>query len=186
MLAAVRKLVGRSWRRLRYLRGASIGSRSIFEKGLVIRGAEYISFGSDCYIGPCCRIEAWDSYRNRTFEPRITFGNAVKINSHCHIGAIDDISIGDDVLVGSNVFITDHSHGQVTREEAQVPPNDRDLYSKGPVRIGKRVWIGENAVILPGVTIGEGSVIGASAVVTKDVPPFSVAAGNPAKVVRQI
>jgi acetyltransferase-like isoleucine patch superfamily enzyme len=70
--------------------------------------------------------------------------------------------------------------------EKDIAPALRDLFSKGPVRIGKRVWIGENACILPGVSIGDGAVIGAGSVVTKDIPPNSIAAGNPAKVIRTI
>jgi acetyltransferase-like isoleucine patch superfamily enzyme len=64
-------------------------------------------------------------------------------------------------------------------------PIKRSLFSKGPVIIGDNVWIGDKATILPGVSIGNGAVIAANAVVTKDVPAYSVAAGNPARIIKQ-
>ena len=67
-----------------------------------------------------------------------------------------------------------------------LPPQKRPLYSKGAVFIGDNVWIGDKATILPGVKIGEGAVVAANAVVTKDVPAYSMVAGNPAKVIKQI
>lgn len=145
---------------------------------------QYISMGDHCYFGPDCRIEAWDAYEGERFAPKIVFGKDVRINSTCHIGAIYKITIGDECLLGSRVLITDHSHGKCLFEEAGVHPSSRKLHSKGEVFIGARTWIGENAVILPGVHIGESAIIGASAVVTKDVPSFCVAAGNPARVVK--
>ena len=150
------------------------------------RNKQYISLGNDCYLGPNCRIEAWDSYNDKQFSPEIILGNDVRINSTCHIGAIRRVVIGDRCLLGSHVLIIDHSHGKNTVDELWLHPSDRDLYSKGEVIIGERVWICENAVILPGVHIGSGSVIGANAVVTKDIPENCVAAGNPAKVVREM
>lgn len=147
---------------------------------------QYICIGDDCYFGPGCRIEAWDAYNDKHFSPKIEFGNDVRINSDCHIGCIRHIRIGDQTLLGSHVMIIDHSHGCMSKEEAAVHPSLRDLFSKGEVVIGKRCWIGENACILPGVHIGDGCVIGANAVVTKDMPAYSVIAGNPAKVVKTI
>lgn len=83
-------------------------------------------------------------------------------------------------------LITDNSHGGFDREQLKLRPNIRPLVSKGEVIIDDNVWIGEKASILPGVHIGEGAIIGAGAVVTKDVPPFSVVVGNPARIVKQM
>lgn len=151
-----------------------------------IKGAENIYIGKDFYCGANCRFETWSLYNDILYYPQILIGNNVRINSKCHIGAINKITIGNDVLIGSNVFITDHSHGRGVSEEAEIPPTNRDLYSKGEVIIEDKVWIGENVVILPGVHIGMGSIIGASAVVTKSVPAYSIAVGNPAHVVKKI
>jgi acetyltransferase-like isoleucine patch superfamily enzyme len=151
-----------------------------------IIGGAYITIGDDFYGGANCRLEAWSQYGEQRFTPEIKIGNGVKINSTCHIGAIDRITIGDHVLFGSHVFVTDHSHGRVNREEADLPPSERALYSKGQVEIEDNCWICENVMILPGVHIGRGAVVAAGAVVTKDVPAYTVAAGNPAKVVKYL
>ena len=153
---------------------------------LKLKNPQYFSVGSRCYFGPDCRIEAWDEYNGKRFVPRIEIGEDVRINSTCHIGAINKVVIGDQCLLGSHVMIIDHSHGKGIPEEIDIHPSERDLYSKGPVIIGSRCWLAENVIILPGVTIGDGCIIGANTVVTKNIPPYSVAVGNPARVVRNI
>lgn len=82
--------------------------------------------------------------------------------------------------------ITDNSHGETDYDSLKMLPIKRPITSKGPVIIGNNVWIGDKATILPGVTIGDGSVIAANAVVTKDVPPYSVVGGNPAIVLKLV
>lgn len=162
-----------------------LGNNYRLSKGLTIKGSQYISIGNNFYAGPNCRIEAWDSYNNIHFSPKLEIGNNVKINSKCHIGVINYICIKDDVLLGSNVFITDHSHGTTTLEDLEKSPDSRDLYSKNPVIIEEKCWICENVIILPGVHIGHNSVIGAGAVVTKNIPPYSIVVGNPARVIKK-
>ncbi|MDD3138149.1 MAG: acyltransferase, partial [Lachnospiraceae bacterium] len=124
--------------------------------------------------------------KRKKYKPQIVIGNGVGINPYCHIGAINNITIEDNVLIGSGVLITDHSHGKVTGEECRMAPGKRPLFSKGPVQIKKNVWIGEHAVILPNVTIGEGAIVGANAVVTKDVPDYAVVGGNPARIIKML
>jgi acetyltransferase-like isoleucine patch superfamily enzyme len=102
-----------------------------------------------------------------------------------HIGAVYGIVIGDDVLIGSHVLITDHNHGDSSKEMLEKKPLDRPLLTKGEVIIGNSVWIGENAVILPGSRIGNHCIIGANAVVNGEVPDFSVAVGNPVKILKR-
>lgn len=164
----------------------NVGRNIVFEPKSVLLNPKHITMGNGCYIGPGCRLEAWDYYRGESYSPSLVLGNNVKINSKCHIGAINSIIIEDDCLLGSNVFITDHSHGNISREEMGVHPSDRPLYSKGGVRIGEKTWIGENVVILPGVSIGKHCVIGASAVVTKDVPDGCLVVGNPGRIAKNI
>jgi acetyltransferase-like isoleucine patch superfamily enzyme len=163
-----------------------LGGGCTFQSGFRIKGACYIEIGNNCYFGESCRIEAWDEYNDKTFKPSIVFGNNVHINSTCHIGAINLVKIGDDCLFGSHVLIIDHSHGRNDVKEMDIHPSERDLYSKGPIIIEERCWIAENAVILPNVHIGKCCVIGANSVVTKDIPDYSVAVGNPAVVVKTI
>ena len=162
-------------------------SKSIYlETPFYVRGYQYIHIGECFSSGPGFRIECWDKYQKDLYNPSITIGNNVCFNYRCHVGAINKIIIGDNVLIGSQVLITDHSHGESTKEELGVSPAKRKLYSKGPVIIGDNVWIGEGACILSNVTIGNNSIIGANSVVTHDVPPFCVVGVNPAKIIRQL
>jgi acetyltransferase-like isoleucine patch superfamily enzyme len=176
------------WRRLRCLLIARKFSRAgkgfMLGNDSVIVGAGYIEVGDDFVALSRTRIEAWDQYRDDRYEPKIIFGENVTMNYDCHIGAIHRVELGNNVMLASRVYITDHFHGSTEWEDLIVPPAHRRLVSKGPVVIEDDVWIGEGAVILPGVRIGKNSVVGANAVVTKDVPPFSVVAGVPAKVIR--
>ena len=167
-------------------RDSKKGTHVIACRKLNILNSKYITIGNNCYFGPDCRIEAWDQYNNDVFSPQIIFGEDVRINSTCHIGAINKIVIGDQCLFGSHVMIIDHSHGRNTIEELELHPSNRNLYSKGEIIIGKRCWICENAVILPNVHIGDGCIIGANSVVTKNIPANSVVGGNPARVLKTI
>ncbi len=96
------------------------------------------------------------------------------------ISSINRIEIGEWRLTGKWVTITDHSHGTTNMTDLIKRPIERPLYSKGPIRIGNNVWIGDKVTILPSVTIGDGVVVAANSVVSKDIPSYTVAAGNPA------
>lgn len=151
-----------------------------------ICGHEYIQVGEGFNSRAGLRMECLDAKLYIEHSPLLSIGNGVSINFRCHIGAINKIVIGDNVLIGSNVLITDHSHGRSDESDICITPGDRPLYSKGPVTIEKNVWIGENVCILSGVTIGRNSIIGANTVVTKDVPAYCIVAGNPMRIIRQI
>ena len=84
------------------------------------------------------------------------------------------------------VLITDNAHGFTSLEQLRIAPLARPIIAKGKVIIGNNVWIGDKATVLPGVSIGDGAIIGANSVVTKDVPAFSVVAGNPAKIIKKL
>ena len=184
------KVFIRKWQKRRRAKrafcGATLGYDVMAEKGLAVKNPKYCFVGDECYFGPGCRIEAWDNYQGDKFTPEIIFGKDVRINSSCHIGSINRIKIGDQTLLGSDVMIIDHSHGKNSPEELSIHPSERRLYSKGEVVIGSRCWLCENSVILPGVHIGDESIVAANAVVTKDVPPRCVVAGNPATVVKRM
>lgn len=148
------------------------------------RGFDSIEIGSNCILGHNLQLTLW----HNTDYPssKIIIGNNSAIGDNSHITAINRIIIGDNVLMGKRVLITDNAHGATCKELLITPPHKRPLFSKGPVIIEDNVWIGEKATILPDVRIGYGSIIGANAVVTKDVPPFSLVAGNPARVIKTI
>ncbi len=96
---------------------------------------------------------------------------------HCYIQALNGVEIGEGTNIAPGVGIVSANHDPLDNARHIAAP---------PIRIGKRCWIGMNAVILPGVTLGDNVIVGAGAVVTKSVPPFSVVAGNPARVIRRL
>ena len=100
------------------------------------------------------------------------------------MGAIEYIHIGKNVLTGRFVLVNDHSHGSTEDLGLDTAPFDRPLVCKGVITIGDNVWLGDKVSVLSGVTIGEGAIIGANSVVTKDVPAHSFAARCPARVIK--
>jgi acetyltransferase-like isoleucine patch superfamily enzyme len=151
---------------------------------LDMRGKSRISWGKGFTTGRNCRIEA---VGNPTGIPTIVIGDGVQINDNVHIVGMESVSIGNNVLMASKIFISDCSHGDYSEEKGtspDIPPQDRELKTR-PVRICDNVWLGDNVVVMPGVTIGYGAIIGASSVVTADVPEESIAVGAPAKVIKR-
>ena len=151
-----------------------------------IQGLEYISIGNNCYINKNFFLAAIDRHWEDRFSPEIKIGDNFYMQFNCQISAINKIIIGDNVIVGPRVIITDHSHGNITKEELNIHPVKRKLISKGPVIIGNNVWISAGVAILPNVTIGDNCIIGANSVVTKSFEKNSVIAGNPARLIRTL
>lgn len=116
------------------------------------------------------------------FTPRISIGNRVTSTANLQIAAVNEITIEDDVMFASNINITDGLHGY---ENANEPYKFQKISKIAPVRIKQGCWIGQNVVILPGVTIGEFTIIGANSVVTKNIPDRCIAVGSPAKVIKK-
>jgi len=149
-----------------------------------VQGKGSISVGKNFRAFSGLRLEAIEKHNNQLFQPALIIGDDVSVNYNCHIGCSHAITIGDRVLIGSRVLITDHSHGDTTAKSKDIPPGLRILYSKGPVVVEDDVWLGEGVCVMPGVRIGRGAIIGANAVVTKDIPPYGIAAGTPARTIR--
>jgi acetyltransferase-like isoleucine patch superfamily enzyme len=162
------------------------GKNVFFAFPMSLRGGKYIKLGTNVGIDQRLRLDAIEEFLGDKFNPEIIIGDNVSIQKDCHIGAIDKIIIGNNVLLASKVYISDHSHGEITKEALLLPPALRKLYSKGPVVIEDNVWLGEGVVVLPNVTIGENSIVGANSVVTKSIPRNSVVAGNPARIIREL
>lgn len=162
----------------------SIGKNFNVEKDYRFIGAKHIEIGNDFYANTGVRMEVFCKAEATSTTPYIKVGNGVNVGQFCHIGAINGINIDDGVLMGSKVYISDHMHGN-PQIFSLIPPAKRPLYSKGKIHIGKNVWLGDNVVVMPGVSIGENSIVGANSVVTKDIPDNVVAAGVPAKVIRE-
>ena len=142
--------------------------RGLYVDGsLQLRLPKYISCGSNIAIGENSKLLCWDSYNGKKFVT---------------IQCANRVQIGDNVLIASDVFIIDYNHGNspLTKNYRDNPLN----ISVGGVTIENGVWIGNNVIILPNVTIGEKSIVGAGSVVTKSIPAYSVAVGNPAHVIK--
>ena len=148
-----------------------------------LKGTEYISIGDGNIFESGLQLTAW---KIGSKEPRIIIGNQCMIRRDNHFTAVESITIGNNLLTGTNVLITDNSHGDTDYASLLIPPTLREAKSKGAVVIGNNVWLANNVCVLPGVTIGDGVVIGANSVVTHDIPAYCVAAGIPAKVIKNL
>lgn len=157
-----------------------------FERPVLLKGAEYITIGAGSTVQRYTYLTAWDRGVEKTFKPAIKIGSDCHVGAFNHITAINRIEIGDGFVSGKWVTVTDNSHGEITMKDMSLPVSKREIVSKGPVIIGKNVWVGDKATVLPGVTIGDGVIVGANSVVTKDIPPYCVVGGNPARVIRKV
>jgi lipopolysaccharide O-acetyltransferase len=132
----------------------------IIRRPVYIRGKRWIKVGKGFTTGRALRMEAYPA--DSSDRIRIEIGEHVQLNDYVHIAAVEHVHIGNHVLIASKVFISDHNHGKYSeqgQDSPLVPPVARALHSK-PVDIEDNVWIGEFVSILPGVRIGEGSIIG--------------------------
>jgi lipopolysaccharide O-acetyltransferase len=155
--------------------------------GCRIVGGRHISLGRSIYAHRDLWLEAVTSYHLQMFRPEIAIGDHVSFSDGVHISAINSIEIGNYVLFGSRIYVSDHNHGVYKGDQQSRPdeaPSHRILGGGGPVTIGDNVWIGDNSVIIGPVSIGNGSIIGANSVVRGVIPPNSIAAGTPAKLIK--
>lgn len=166
----------------------SLGKGSVIRAYCQLEGdsLECIKIGNKCLIDRYCVLGARTRLKQneKYIKPMLIMGNGCNLGQYNHITAVNKIIIGDNLLTGRFVLITDNSHGNFFQDELTIRPSDRPVVSKGSVVIGDNVWIGDKVSILPGVQIGEGCIIAANSVVTHDIPPFSMAAGNPARVIK--
>lgn len=158
----------------------------IVKSPIYLNGGKYISVGNNTIIGRNVSLQCWDMYKKQSFHPDLSIGKNCSVRDDGHITCCNQIYIGNNVRIGPKVLITDNSHGASTRELLDINPIDRPLFSKGPVIIEDNVWIGEKASIMPNVRIGRGAIVGANAVVTKDVPSYCIVGGNPARILKQL
>lgn len=159
-----------------------------------IMNPERIYFGNNVFIGPGSLLFAMTHYPTVSMQPpdkklpvqhfdsKIIIGNNVTATEGLQIAACREVNIGDDVMFASNVHINDGMHGY---EHADEPYKYQKMFRIAPIKIKRGCWIGQNVVILPGVEIGEFTIIGANSVVTRSLPKQSIAVGAPAKVVKK-
>jgi acetyltransferase-like isoleucine patch superfamily enzyme len=133
-----------------------------------------IAVGKRCWIGHDVVLSA-----GRGCE--IVIGDGVSLNTGCHVVAVSGIRIGANTAIGEYTSIRDQNH---TFDRVDVPIKEQGFVGRS-IEIGEDVWIGRGVMICPGVHIGNGAVVGANSVVTKDVEPYAVVAGCPARLIRR-
>lgn len=172
--------------RLRFLywsrRFGSVNGELSLGKDITFQNPECLHFGNKVVIGKYSYFLPCTEYEGVKYTPSITIGDGTMIGIRNSFACIDKIEIGKNVLFAGYVHITDHSHGY---QDIDVPIAKQRLISKGPVIIEDDCWLGFETEILSGVHIGKHSIVAARAVVTKDVPPYSIVAGNPAKIIKR-
>ena len=163
-------------------RFGAFGERSIIMfPQTTIFGERYIRVGSDTMIGANVALSAGMMPGQECLtDPVVSIGNRVLIGRGSGIVGHLSIVIEDDVWTGHHVYITDQNHGYAD----VARPISLQTQPERPVRIGAGSWLGHGTIVLPGVTIGRHVAVGAQSVVTKDLPDFCVAVGNPARVIR--
>lgn len=142
---------------------------------------QQVQLGSDVVINRDCWIGVV-SDPDDEIATKLWIGNDSAIGMGSTLSAAESIVLEDHVLLARNVYISDHGH---EFSNIEVPIKHQGITKPQPVKIGRSTWLGQNVVVLPGVTIGEHCVIGANSVVRSSIPAYSVAVGVPARVVRR-
>lgn len=157
--------------------------------GLNLLGGDQIYIGNGTIFGNNCVLNCWKEYgknKEQKLNPILRIGSNCNFGEYTHITCANKITIGNNLLTGRRCLITDNAHGSISYEDLSIPPTERLLYSKGEIVIDDNVWLGDRVCVCAGVHIGKGAVIAANAVVTHDVPAFSLAAGVPARIVKTV
>jgi lipopolysaccharide O-acetyltransferase len=144
-------------------------------------GLNWMIVGEDVMVNGGCWMQVVPGHGDDK-AAKLVIKSHAGIGMGAHISAARQVVIEEYVLLGRNVYISDHAHAY---ENITVPISQQGINRIAPVTIGRETWLGENVVVLPGVTIGKHCVIGANSVVNRSIPEFSVAVGSPARVIKQ-
>lgn len=157
-----------------------------FVGDIQFRYTSHISIGENSSFEKHSILFVFPDVEGANKDAELIIGNHCVLGEYNHISCSNKIIIGNEVLTGRWVTIVDNGHGKSTYEDTLISPTKRSIYSKGPVIIGNNVWIGDKTTILPDVKIGDGAIIAANSVITKDVPCYCVAGGNPAHILKRL
>lgn len=165
-----------------FRKGIRFGKGSYIRERAQLGGGKYITIGNNTRIAQQARIMCFDNISNEKLTPKMTIGDNVFMGRNTTILCANEVTIGSNAMFGSYCFISDENHG--------MDPSDDKRYECQPlqlskVSIGENCWIGEKAIILPGVSIGDNAIIGAGSVVTRNIPANTIAVGNPARVIKR-
>ena len=158
----------------------ALGTRCVLGRKQMVQNPQAVAIGSRVTI--CDGFVFADLVPGSGKYPKIKIGNGVIILFRFQCNAAESVTIGDNVLIASNVLITDSDH---IVEPGGLPVTRNPKFVTRPVVVEPNCWIGQNAVILKGVTIGRESIVGANSVVTRDVAPYSIVGGNPARLIKR-
>lgn len=152
-------------------------------QGCLIQGGKHVSIGSRSYLGPNSQLNAINGFIGGAhLSGTIVIGEHFWATGELQILSATNVSIGNNVMIASNVFICDYSHGY---SNGSLPYIDQPFEKLSPIAIGSGTWIGQNSMINPGVKIGHQAIIGANSVVTRDIPDYCIAVGAPARTIKR-
>ena len=158
---------------------ARFGPRSRILLPTRLSGAQHMAVGDGVLIGAGSWLIVPEQHAP---GPNIIIGDRVRMNQ-ASISAVERVELEDGVAIARGCYISDHTH---SFDDPELFVRDQPLGRVSPVRIRRGAWLGQNVVVLPGVTIGVGSVVGAGSIVRSDVPDRTVVAGSPARVIREL
>lgn len=158
-----------------------IGSMSCIVKPMRVIGRRKIFIGNHCNILHHARMETISKWKGNQLNGSIDIGDYTSIEQNCHIIAADKLEIGEHTVISAFVYIADCGHSIDNVNESVM---EQPLFVK-QTKIGAYSFIGIGAKIMPGVIIGDHVVVGAGAIVTKDVPSYTMVVGNPAKIIKK-
>jgi acetyltransferase-like isoleucine patch superfamily enzyme len=158
---------------------AAFGRQSVLQLPVRLDGEDRIAVGERVFVGSA----SWLQVVGDDPTARLTIGDGTALSGHAVLSCARSLTIGRRVLMARGVYVADHGHAF---QDLERPVIEQGLADVAPVEIADGAWLGENVVVCPGVRIGRNAVVGANAVVTRDVPDFCVAVGAPARVVREL
>lgn len=159
---------------------AFCGKNVVFENNVRIDCPQFLSMGNDIYVSANTKIYFALSEQNST--PQLVIKDSTYIGRNCQISCCSKITIQEKVMIADNCYIGDSEH-IYNKRQAII---DSGIQSRGDIVIGDGSWIGANVCILPNVSIGKHCVVGAGSVVTKSIPDYTIAVGNPARIIKYI